>query len=93
MQKLKLTVGKAIDHLGYGKFQYLMLFICGYSQITTSAEVMILSFLMPELRQFYDLHGGESALLGFVVIIGKLVGATVCGWVSDRIGRRPSTWC
>jgi len=85
-------VGQAIDHLGYGKFQYILLFICGYSQFTTSAEVMILSFLMPELRSYWVLEGYQTALLGFVVIFGKLVGASLWGFLSDRIGRRISMY-
>ena len=80
-QKRLLAVDQAIEHLGYGKFQVLLMIICGLDQVATSAEVMIISFLMPELKAYWDLTSFQSSMIGVLVFLGKFCGS-VCVVVS-----------
>jgi hypothetical protein len=42
---LRLGVNEAIERLGFGPFQALLLFLCGCVYIADSMEIMLLSFL------------------------------------------------
>ena len=50
--------------------------------------MMLLSFLLPELRREWSLSGAESALVGQGVFIGMLFGATTLATLSDKYGRK-----
>merc|ERR1719295_1379591 len=50
--------------------------------------MMLLSFLLPELRVDWSLTGAEAALVGQGVFIGQLFGATTMATLADRYGRK-----
>lgn len=84
----KLTVDQAVEYLGYGRFQYFLLIIVGVTQMAHSMEVMILSFLMPEVKSYWNISMWQVSLIGSSVFLGKLIGSLVWGNLSDKIGRR-----
>eukprot|EP01116_Phalansterium_solitarium_P004166 TRINITY_DN1506_c0_g1_i1.p1 TRINITY_DN1506_c0_g1~~TRINITY_DN1506_c0_g1_i1.p1 ORF type:complete len:483 (+),score=120.83 TRINITY_DN1506_c0_g1_i1:138-1586(+) len=82
------SLHEAIDDLGFGRFQVLLLFLCGAQMAADSMEMMLLSFLAPAVKEEWSLETWQSSLLGSVVFIGILIGASAWGIVADRFGRR-----
>src|SRR5688500_7228117 len=83
-----MTVEDAIDHVGFGTFQRRLLWVCGVTWAADAAEVLLIAFALPPIRQEWALSPAESGLVATATFAGMLVGAVFWGAVSDRIGRR-----
>ena len=44
-----MTVDEALSHLGVGRFQWCMLFVLGFSYMADAGEMLLLSFLGPDV--------------------------------------------
>jgi MFS transporter, putative metabolite:H+ symporter len=82
------TIQRAIDEIGYGRFQRRMLAICGVTWAADAAEVLFIGFALPAIRAEFGLDDPTSGLLATVTFVGMLLGAWFWGAVADRIGRR-----
>eukprot|EP01101_Sappina_pedata_P005667 TRINITY_DN2650_c0_g1_i1.p1 TRINITY_DN2650_c0_g1~~TRINITY_DN2650_c0_g1_i1.p1 ORF type:complete len:118 (-),score=28.34 TRINITY_DN2650_c0_g1_i1:108-461(-) len=85
-----MTCEDAIEKVGFGRFQILMLFFAGFCWIGDAIELMLLSFLSRSVRCEWDLTSTQEAMISTVVFIGMLVGAWLWGQISDNYGRRMS---
>ncbi|KAK9841691.1 hypothetical protein WJX74_010182 [Apatococcus lobatus] len=82
------TVSEAIEHIGFGRFQLLMLLYVGFAWMADAMEMMILSFLGPAMRCQWNLDATKESLITSVVFAGTMLGAYSWGWLSDAKGRR-----
>lgn len=82
------TLDEALDTIGFGKYQVLVLAYGGLGWIAESMEVMILSFVGSAVQSEWGLSPGEKSLISTVVFAGMLVGAFSWGLVSDAYGRK-----
>ena len=73
-----------LDELS-GKYQVMAMCALGLANAADSAEMMVISFIMPELDQTETMKG----ILSGSMFAGMLVGGLVSGIVADRIGRKP----
>ena len=83
------TVEEAINTIGWGSFNRRAFVMCGLVWSADAMEVMLLSFLMPVLKEEWDLRNGEDGLLGSVLFLGMFFGAFGFGILSDKYGRIP----
>jgi len=81
-------VGEAIEAIGFGRFQWRLLFVTGGLFMSDGLTMMQLSFLAPAAACTFDLNIGEQALITSIVFIGMFIGSYVCGTLSDKLGRR-----
>lgn len=81
-------VGEAIEAVGFGKFQWRLLFITGSLFMSDSLTMMQLSFLAPAAGCTFHLNIAEQALITSIVFIGMFIGSYACGVASDKLGRR-----
>jgi len=81
-------VGAAIEAIGFGRFQWRLLFITGGLFMSDGLTMMQLSFLAPAAGCDFHLNIGEQALITSIVFIGMFIGSYVCGVASDKLGRR-----
>uniref|UniRef100_A0A7S2GUV2 Major facilitator superfamily (MFS) profile domain-containing protein n=1 Tax=Helicotheca tamesis TaxID=374047 RepID=A0A7S2GUV2_9STRA len=84
-----ISVDEAIEKIGTGPFQFMVLIAAGLCFSADSMEIMLLSFLSIILREQWDLSSTETASITACVFAGALVGTLVLGPLGDRIGRRP----
>lgn len=84
----KYTVDDALLAVGFGKFQFFILFYSGMGWISEAMEMMILSFIGPAVKYEWDLTSHQESFITSVVFGGMLVGAYSWGAVSDKFGRR-----
>ncbi|XP_065876226.1 organic cation/carnitine transporter 7-like [Euphorbia lathyris] len=82
------TVDEALIAVGFGKFQYLVLFYSGMGWVAEATEIMLLSFVGSAVQTQWNLTSHQVSLITTVVFLGMLVGAYSWGLVSDKYGRR-----
>ncbi|KAK9821616.1 hypothetical protein WJX81_008270 [Elliptochloris bilobata] len=82
------TVGEAIDQIGFGRFQVVLLLYCGCAWAADAMEMMLLSFLGPAVRCEWGLTPSQEGLITSVVFLGTMAGATLWGRLADACGRR-----
>jgi len=85
----QLTIDEAVDKLGYGRYQVLVLIATGCVFASDAIEIMMLSFLLPTLKDEWDLSDSESALIASAVFGGSVLGTIITGPLADVYGRRP----
>ncbi|WCJ32090.1 Synaptic vesicle 2-related protein [Euphorbia peplus] len=88
MGEVMYTVDEALMAVGFGKFQYLVLFYSGMGWVAEAMEIMLLSFVGTAVQEQWDLSSQQVSLITTVVFSGMLVGAYSWGLVSDKYGRR-----
>ena len=67
---LEITVDDAIERLGMGKFQLLVLVAAGLCFAADAMQVLMLSFLSEVLRLEWDLTTDETAFITSMLFIG-----------------------
>lgn len=85
----QISVDDAIDRLGMGKFQYLILVAAGLCFAADAMEVLLLSFLSIVLQEEWGLTDEETAFITSMLFAGALVGTSILGPLADRWGRKP----
>jgi MFS family permease len=79
----------AIELVGMGKFQYVILVASGMCFASDAMQVILLSFLTIVLKGEWNLSGGAAASIASCLFAGSLVGTLVLGPLADSVGRRP----
>ena len=82
------TVDDAISKIGNGKFQYRLMFLTGGIWAADAMEMMLLSFVIPIIKQEWNLKPPLDGAISAVVFAGMLCGAAFWSILSDKIGRR-----
>ncbi|KAM9793263.1 synaptic vesicle 2-related protein isoform 2-T2 [Syngnathus typhle] len=82
------TLDEALDALGFGMFQWKLLFLTGFSWVADAMEMMILSILGPQLHCDWSLEGYKVALITSVVFAGMGFSSSFWGNLSDKHGRK-----
>eukprot|EP00658_Telonema_sp_P-2_P013607 TRINITY_DN15154_c0_g1_i3.p1 TRINITY_DN15154_c0_g1~~TRINITY_DN15154_c0_g1_i3.p1 ORF type:complete len:445 (-),score=92.70 TRINITY_DN15154_c0_g1_i3:85-1419(-) len=80
----------AIEHIGFGPFQWKLVFLCGFVWMADSMELMILTFVLPHVREEWHLSRFATSTIGALTFAGMLGGSYFWGLFSDRFGRRVS---
>ncbi|MCX2665468.1 MFS transporter [Leuconostoc mesenteroides] len=65
-----------------------LLFIIGTAWMIDALDVALLSFIMPLIKNEWDVGSTELGLAAAVTSIGMFVGSIVCGKLADKYGRK-----
>ena len=66
------TVDEAIDDIGFGPYQLVMLCVTGLAWMGDAMEMMLLSFLGPAARCEWGISPRQEGMLTSVVFVGML---------------------
>ncbi|GLT97458.1 hypothetical protein SLE2022_150210 [Rubroshorea leprosula] len=91
-KRLTYTLDEALDAVGFGKFQVLVLSYTGLGWFAEAMEVMTLSFIGPAVKSEWNLSSTEESLLTSVVFAGVLIGAYSWGLISANCGTRQAPY-
>jgi len=80
----------AIEEVGFGKAQIVILLLSGLVFCADCAEVTYLSFVTEVLRCQWGLTPKQESMIGSAVFIGIVIGCLLMGYVGDHLGRRPA---
>ena len=83
-----MTVSEAVEHIGMGPFQILIIVICGLFTFADAMEMLLLAVLGPILQCEWLLGEFYVAFITTIVFIGYMVMAPVWGGLSDHYGRK-----
>jgi MFS family permease len=86
---LLISIDEAIERLGMGKFQYMILFASGLCFAADAMQVILMSFLALVLQNEWGLNKSETASVTSLLFAGAMFGTLVLGPLADRLGRRP----
>eukprot|EP00656_Telonema_subtile_P009646 TRINITY_DN14550_c0_g1_i1.p1 TRINITY_DN14550_c0_g1~~TRINITY_DN14550_c0_g1_i1.p1 ORF type:complete len:488 (-),score=106.01 TRINITY_DN14550_c0_g1_i1:158-1621(-) len=90
VRKGEHTFDEAIEYIGFGPFQWKLVFLCGFVWAAESMELMILAFVLPKVKEDWHLSRFTTSSVGAFTFGGMLAGSYAWGVVSDRFGRRVS---
>mmetsp|Transcript_89515 Transcript_89515/g.253664 ORF Transcript_89515/g.253664 Transcript_89515/m.253664 type:complete len:505 (-) Transcript_89515:50-1564(-) len=86
--KKEWKIEDAIEEVGRGRTQWVLLVITGLTFTADAAEVTYISLITETLRYQWHLTDTDIATVQSVVFIGMVLGAPVWGYIADRLGRR-----
>lgn len=84
------TMDEVVEEIGFGKFHWQLVFLCGVGYFAEITELVVVSFVAPSIQKQMNLSNFEYGLLGSSSFVGMAVGALFWGYVSDHYGRQIS---
>ena len=57
------------------------MFICGAGWFFDGVELLLISFILPELQSHWGLVSWQAGLCGSSVFFGMMIGATIGGFI------------
>merc|ERR1711981_271268 len=81
------TFGEAVDYIGFGRFHAMLVVLCGFGWFSEISELVIMSFVAPQISKDFGLSPVEYGLLGSISFVGMAIGALFWGIMADRFGR------
>eukprot|EP00931_Biecheleriopsis_adriatica_P005564 TRINITY_DN107063_c0_g1_i1.p1 TRINITY_DN107063_c0_g1~~TRINITY_DN107063_c0_g1_i1.p1 ORF type:complete len:480 (+),score=78.01 TRINITY_DN107063_c0_g1_i1:47-1441(+) len=83
-------VNATLDAIGFGRFQVMMILICGLAWFVDSVEAGGLAYIYVTLDSEWGTTTASWGLLTSVKYASSVVGALLFGTVADRSGRQPA---
>lgn len=76
------------DHARLGKFHLALTLLSGSCWLLAAYGVTIIGFLLPSLREEWQVSSGALGWAASLGMLGMLIGSILAGKVSDHLGRR-----
>ncbi|NIJ36675.1 putative MFS transporter [Sphingopyxis panaciterrae] len=77
-----------LDRLPLSRFHLSLLLIGGLGFLFEAMDVAIIAFVLPAIREQWDLSNQAVGLLAGSASMGGIAGAFLGGWLGDRFGRK-----
>jgi MFS family permease len=87
-EDLFYTYDEALDHIGFGFFQMILMNICAMGFMLDGIEIFLVSIIIPELVSYWQLTPLQAGVLGSISSIGMAFGSLFGGMLSDLFGRK-----
>lgn len=83
-----VTRSERLDELPFTRQHTRLLLGSGVGWALDAMDIGLVAFIMATLRESWALDPTSVSLLGSVGFVGMALGASLGGWLADRIGRR-----
>ena len=83
-----IDVGQAMDQSPFGRFQWMVVALCGALLIVDGYDVFVAGRVLPTLIKEWGLTKPQAGALQAWALFGMMFGALVFGPLADRIGRK-----
>eukprot|EP00760_Papus_ankaliazontas_P017825 PhM_4_TR17389/c1_g1_i1/m.33023 len=77
-----------VNLAGIGKFQWGILFQCGFPLLADAMEILLLTFIMDPVAEEFGASPLQMSFLNSCIFAGMFAGASLFGLISDTFGRR-----
>lgn len=78
----------AIITAGFGRFNILLLLVCGATYANTALGVTVVSFVLPSAEEDFDMDSKDKGILSGAPMFGMLFGSYFWGCLADTKGRK-----
>jgi len=86
----RVPLDEVLNTIGIGYFHVRLWWICGFGFSAAAVEVVLMSFVFPELaRAPWNLSEYQLGAMATCIGCGSIVGTTLFGGLADKYGRRP----
>jgi len=85
---MSVPLEEALRVTPFGRFQYLLLIVCGAANAADSVEILAVSFILPSAEKDLNLSSQEKGYLTAMIFVGMMFGSWLWGNWADQIGRR-----
>jgi MFS transporter, putative metabolite:H+ symporter len=82
------TILYQFDHAKLGKFHLALILLSGACWALVAYGVTIIGFLLPSLRQEWQVSSGLLGVVAGAGLLGMFIGSIIGGTLADRVGRR-----
>jgi len=82
------TITEALEKAGFGRFNWLLLFLTGMIDSVYACQALIATFLIPILRDVWDLQGPWDSMIGIIFFVGTMFGNLLWSKIADIYGRK-----
>lgn len=82
------SISEVIDDIGFGRAQVYTTILAHGIWIADATEVTMVTVVTQAIDKEFGLNDAQLASLASIVFVGLAVGATISGYVGDRMGRR-----
>lgn len=83
-----MSLSARLDRLPLSRPHYILLLIGGLGYTFDGMDGAIVAFLMPDVREAFDLTSGQLGLVASAAPFGFLFGAFFAGYLGDTLGRK-----
>jgi MFS transporter, AAHS family, 4-hydroxybenzoate transporter len=83
-----IDVGKIIDDSSLNRVSVLVILLCGLIMMMDGYDYAIISVAAPSIMKEWKVNTEAFGLAFSAAFLGYLFGATICGGLSDKIGRK-----
>eukprot|EP00359_Climacostomum_virens_P010687 CAMPEP_0204911178 /NCGR_PEP_ID=MMETSP1397-20131031/9574_1 /ASSEMBLY_ACC=CAM_ASM_000891 /TAXON_ID=49980 /ORGANISM="Climacostomum Climacostomum virens, Strain Stock W-24" /LENGTH=327 /DNA_ID=CAMNT_0052081639 /DNA_START=425 /DNA_END=1405 /DNA_ORIENTATION=- len=81
------SLDSVVSRLGFGKYQYKLMFLSGVALLADGAEMAVLSLLTTILKTEWHLTQFSLGMLGSCMFLGMVLGTIFSALYADDIGR------
>jgi MFS transporter, VNT family, synaptic vesicle glycoprotein 2 len=82
------SVETALTLCGCGRFQFLMLLLCGAANAADAIEILSISFVLPRAEKDLNLSSQSKGWLTAMIFVGMMFGSWSWGGAADKYGRK-----
>lgn len=82
------TLDDALAKTGFGKFNYLLIFLCGAILGCVFLETVGINFILPVAQCDLELENLDKAILSAIGFVGMIVSSHLWGFLADTRGRK-----
>ncbi|MCW1296923.1 MAG: MFS transporter [Candidatus Parvarchaeota archaeon] len=86
-----MAIYESLEKSEIRAFHYKFLGIGCLAWAFNAIAVMIISYALPSILKDWNLSMEASSLIAMSHYVGMFIGASFCGMIADRIGRKPTT--
>ena len=83
-----IDVSEAIDQGPFGRFQWMVVALCGALLVVDGYDVFVAGTVLPTLIAEWGLTKPQAGTLQAWALFGMMFGALILGPLADRIGRK-----
>jgi MFS transporter, VNT family, synaptic vesicle glycoprotein 2 len=87
-QKTVVDFDEAIKKCGFGKFNYILIVLCGSLMGCGFIELSSVTFVMPVAECDLQLSMSDKGILSAIGYVGVILSSHLWGFLSDTKGRR-----
>lgn len=84
----RIDVSEAIDQSPFGRFQWMVVALCGALLVVDGYDVFVAGAVLPTLIAEWGLTKPQAGALQAWALFGMMFGALILGPLADRIGRK-----